>query len=312
MSADRPSHDPDCYLCPGNARAAGLSNPTYEDTYVFTNDFPSLRPDTDPTVGSGSSLFRFENEAGTCRVVCFSSRHDLTLSRMRTDEIRRVIDVWADQFAELGATYPWVQAFENSGAAMGASSPHPHGQIWAGSAIPSEVQTEDERQRAYKARHGDPLLVDYVREEATIGDRLVIENESWIAVVPYWAVWPFETMLLPRTPVRRLPDLTDAARDGLADLMRSLLIRYDNLFEAPFPYSMGWHGAPFGEGDWTHWQLHAHIYPPLLRSPTVRKFMVGYELLAEPQRDLTAEEAAARLRSVPGDHYRDTRSTDVE
>ncbi len=302
-SSDLPAHDPDCYLCPGNERAGGMRNPPYETTHVFTNDFPSLRPDTDVTVASDSSLFRFENEAGTCRVICFSPRHDLTLARMRPAEIRRVIDVWAGQSAELGASYPWVQIFENSGAAMGASSPHPHGQVWAGSAIPSEVQTEDQRQREYQAHHGVPLLVDYLREEATMCDRLVVENRSWIAVVPFWAVWPFETMLLPRTPVQRLPDLSDVARDDLADLMRSLLVRYDNLFEAPFPYSMGWHGAPFAGGTWEHWQLHGHIYPPLLRSPSVRKFMVGYELLAEPQRDLTAEEAAERLRSLSAEHY---------
>ena len=301
----RPRHEPDCYLCPGNERASGTTNPDYASTYVFTNDFPAMQPGDDTAVRTGHPLFRSEMVAGTCRVVCFSPRHDLTLARMDHVSIRAVVDVWAEQTEELGSTYKWVQVFENSGSAMGASSPHPHGQIWAGSAVPVEIEAEDAAQRRYLEEHGRSLLVDYTRQETEIDDRVVVESDAWLAVVPYWAVWPFETLLLPRHPVRRLHELSSADRSDLADVMRQLLVRYDNLFEYPFPYSMGWHGAPYGDEPFDHWQLHAHFYPPLLRSASIRKFMVGYELLAEPQRDLTAEEAARLLRAVPDVHYLD-------
>jgi UDPglucose--hexose-1-phosphate uridylyltransferase len=303
--ADLPAYDPDCYLCPGNPRAGGAVNPDYDSTFVFTNDFAALRPDALPGEVGGDGLFRAEVERGTCRVLCFTPRHDLTLARAHPPTVRSVVDLWADQTAELGAEYRWVQVFENRGEMMGASNPHPHGQIWAGSALPVEPALEDEHQRAHLERHGCRLLSAVAAAEAESGERVVIENAGWIAFVPFWAVWPFETLLVPKTPVARLPDLDGAARDGLVDVLRRLLARYDNLFEAPFPYSMGWHGAPFGDGPVDHWVLHAHVYPPLLRSATVRKFMVGYELLAEAQRDLTPEEAAARLRSLPELHFRD-------
>jgi UDPglucose--hexose-1-phosphate uridylyltransferase len=222
---------------------------------------------------------------------------------MNADSIREVVDVWAGQTEELGSTYRWVQVFENSGSAMGASSPHPHGQIWAGSAVPIEIEAEDARQRDYLKEHRQPLLIDYARRESDVGDRVIVETDSWLAVIPYWAVWPFETLLMPRYPVRRLHELSSGDRLDLARIMKQLLTRYDNLFEYPFPYSMGWHGAPFGGERSDHWQLHGHFYPPLLRSASIRKFMVGYELLAEPQRDLTAEEAAGMLRAVPATHY---------
>jgi UDPglucose--hexose-1-phosphate uridylyltransferase len=309
----RPSYDPGCYLCPGNARAGGARNPAYEHTFVFTNDFAALLPDTPELKVTPHPLLQAETEPGTCRVICFSPRHDLTLPEMPLPEIRGVIDLWADQITELGQRYRWVQVFENKGELMGCSNPHPHGQIWAGSALPNEPAKEERQQRAYYQAHGRPLLLDYGDLEAERRERVVVENEGWLALVPYWALWPFETLLLPRRPVSRLPDLDDAERDGLAEILKRLLVKYDNLFQVSFPYSMGWHGAPTGPGadsaetgDATaHWQLHAHLYPPLLRSATVKKFMVGYEMLAEAQRDLTAEQAAQRLRVLPEVHYKE-------
>ena len=300
----RPRYDPNCYLCPGNARANGARNPDYESTYVFTNDFAALLPDTPAAPTVSHPLLRAQSERGTCRVICFSPRHDLTLPRMPVESIRQVVDVWAAQAEELGQRYRWVQVFENKGAMMGCSNPHPHGQIWGVSALPNEPAKEDRRQQAYFDEHGVPLLVDYASLEADRQERVVVENDHWLAVVPYWAIWPFETLLLPRRHVLRLPDLDGPERDGLAQILKCLLTRYDNLFEISFPYSMGWHGAPAGPdaGDCCHWQLHAHFYPPLLRSATVKKFMVGYEMLAEAQRDLTAEQAAERLRALPEEY----------
>jgi UDPglucose--hexose-1-phosphate uridylyltransferase len=300
---ERAAYDPGCYLCPGNERAGGARNPDYDSTFVFTNDFSALLPDT-PPARSDHPLLRFETQQGICRVVCFSPRHDLTLPEMALADIRGVIDVWADQVTELGQRYRWVQVFENKGAMMGSSNPHPHGQIWAGDALPNEPSKEARRQLAYFSEHGRPLLEDYVELEAERQERVVAENRHWLVVTPYWAVWPFETLLLPRRHVPRLPDLDDVQRDALAEILKRLLTRYDNLFEVSFPYSMGWHGAPTDGLEHPHWQLHAHFYPPLLRSVTVKKFMVGYEMLAEAQRDLTAEQAAARLRALPTIHYR--------
>jgi UDPglucose--hexose-1-phosphate uridylyltransferase len=302
----RPAYDPGCYLCPGNARAGGVRNPQYESTFVFTNDFSALLPDTPPAPPDHHPLLRLQSEGGACRVICFSPRHDLTLPEMAVEDIRKVVDVWAGQLAGLGERYRWVQIFENKGEIMGCSNPHPHGQIWAGSALPNEPAREEHRLRAYFEEHNSPLLVDYLGLEVERGERLVVENRDWLAVVPYWALWPFETLLLPRRHVLRVPDLTGAERDNLSDILKRLLTRYDNLFETSFPYSMGWHGAPTDAGDYPHWQLHAHVYPPLLRSATVKKFMVGYEMLGEPQRDLTAEQAAGRLQSLSEIHYKAT------
>jgi UDPglucose--hexose-1-phosphate uridylyltransferase len=289
------AYDPECYLCPGNTRANGHANPAYTETYVFPNDFAALRPDTAiDTFDDG--LLRAEGERGSCRVVCFSPQHDLTLGRMARGDVRQVIDVWADQTAELGAEYRWVQVFENRGEAMGASNPHPHGQIWAGTALPGDGEREDASQRAHLAATGRRLLLDYVDHESG-GQRVIVETDEWLAVVPFWAAWPFETLLVPKRPAARLTELADAARDDLAVVLHELLGRYDGLFKRPFPYSMGWHQAPFGDDPTEHWQVHAHFYPPLLRA-NMRKFMVGYELLAETQRDLTAEDAAGRLRAV--------------
>jgi UDPglucose--hexose-1-phosphate uridylyltransferase len=229
----------------------------------------------------------------------------LTLPEMPHDGIVRVIDLWADQTTELGSQYRWVQVFENKGAAMGASNPHPHGQVWATDFLPNEIAAEDHHQRVYYEVNGLPLLLDYVAQEIERAERVVVSNDDWAAVVPFWAVWPFEILLLPRFAVRRLPDLTAGQRASLADALKRLLTKYDNLFEISFPYSMGWHGQPFADGvDGVHWQLHAHFYPPLLRSATVRKFMVGYEMLAEAQRDITPEQAASRLRDLSETHYR--------
>jgi UDPglucose--hexose-1-phosphate uridylyltransferase len=289
-----PAYDPSCYLCPGNVRANGQRNPDYATTFAFTNDFAALRPDS-PVEQVEDGLLVARGERGTCVVLCFSPRHDLTLPGMETTDVRRIVDTWAQQSAELGSRFSWVQVFENRGAAMGASNPHPHGQIWAASQVPSRATREDASQRRHLAASGQRLLLDYAAQEAD-GPRQVEADDEWIVVVPFWAAWPYETLIVPRRPVARLPELDDRQRDALAERLRGTLRRYDSLFGIPFPYSMGWHQAPFG-GDDEHWQLHAHIYPPLL-SADVRKFMVGYELLSELQRDITPEDAAERLRAA--------------
>jgi UDPglucose--hexose-1-phosphate uridylyltransferase len=294
---DVPAYDPTCYLCPGNRRANGEANPDYESTFVFTNDFAALRP-TSSDERIERDLLRAEGEAGTCRVICFSRRHDLTLAGMDPASVREVIDVWAEQTEELGRSYQWVQVFENRGETMGASNPHPHGQIWAGTALPYEASREDANQAAYLRAHGQPLLLEYAQQEAG-GPRIVDEVEDWLVVVPFWAAWPYETLVIAKRPVDRLPTLDNAQRGALAGIFIRLLGGYDRLFGVPFPYSMGWHQRPVREPDDQHWQLHAHFFPPLLSS-SVRKFMVGYELLAEPQRDLTAEQAAEQLREAVG------------
>ena len=296
----RPDHDPSCYLCAGNQRVGGARNPGYTGTFVFDNDFPALTAaDTGIATSSHDGpLLRSEGVSGVCRVVCFSPRHDLTLAELPPAEIATVIDTFAAETEALGRRHAWVQAFENKGEIMGCSNPHPHGQIWASDALPNEVAAEDRNQRAYAAANGTPLLADYARHERERRVRVVHQTAGWLAVVPFWAVWPFETLILPLTPFARLPEVTPEARLDLAGLLSSLLRAYDKLFEVSFPYSMGWHGAPFVSGTREHWLLHAHIYPPLLRSATIKKFMVGYELLAEPQRDLTPEAAAERLREL--------------
>ncbi len=307
----RPAHDPDCYLCSGNTRAGGQINPQYTDTFVFDNDYPALlsQPDDSscavnaPAPVAAADLFRTEPVQGTCRVICFSPRHDLTLPQMPAEAIRRVVDLWAQQTEELGVQYEWVQVFENKGAVMGCSNPHPHGQIWASNRLPDIPAEEDKHQADYAHRSGSALLVNYMGYELEFAERIVVDSAHWLAVVPYWATWPFETLLAPKRHIERLPDVTDEERTDLAVTLKRLLTRYDNLFETSFPYSMGWHGAPFADRDTSHWQLHAHLFPPLLRSATVKKFMVGYEMLGEAQRDLTPEQAASRLRELPDTHY---------
>jgi UDPglucose--hexose-1-phosphate uridylyltransferase len=306
-----PAHDPDCYLCAGNTRVNGVVNPNYTGTYVFDNDFAALMPDTpdaSDTADSGEALFRHQGVRGTSRVICFSPDHSKTLPELSLIQIAGVIDTWAEQSRELGASYPWVQVFENKGQAMGCSNPHPHGQVWACSFLPNEVQREDQAQREYQVQHKRNLLLSCAEREVAEGIRTVVQTEHWVAVVPFWASWPFETLLLPRFAVARLPDLSHAQRADLALALQQLTTRYDNLFGTSFPYSMGWHGAPYLPGDQSHWQLHAHFFPPLLRSATVRKFMVGFEMLAETQRDLTPEQAAHRLRAQATIHFRHTPS----
>lgn len=298
------SHDPACHLCPGNERASGAQNPDYDSTFVFTNDFASLEPgelvehaERGPVAAAGETrdpLFECEPEAGTCRVLCYSARHDATLASMSAAEVRRTVDLWCDQHTELSADWAWVQIFENRGTATGASSSHPHGQIWASSVIPTIVATEDEHQRQHHATRHKALLTEYVERENALEDRVVVRDDDWLAVVPYWAVWPFETLLASRRGCRRFSDMDPAQRDSLAVVLSRLLASYDGLFGVPLPYSMGWHPAP-GSAPAPHWVLHAHFYPPLLRADT-RKFMGGYELLAEVQRDITPEEAADSLR----------------
>ena len=307
-----PAHDPDCYLCAGNRRVTGEHNPDYRGPFVFTNDFAALMGDVPdmPVDGDadhgGSPLYRRMPARGTSRVICFSEDHGKTLPELSPAQMRAVVDTWCAQSAELGRQWAWVQVFENKGAMMGCSNPHPHGQVWASDFLPDRVSREDHQQRDWRLRRGEPLLAAVAREEAASGERVVVANDDWLVIVPYWAEWPFETLLLPRGDVRRLDALTPALRDSLAEIVQQLTVRYDNLFGCPFPYSMGWHGAPHGlpDTDTEHWRLHAHFYPPLLRSASVRKFMVGYELLAESQRDLTPEQAAARLREQSAIHYR--------
>ena len=301
--AQQPAHDPSCYLCAGNTRVNGEHNPPYEGTYVFTNDFAALTADTPEAAPGADPLFQNMSARGTSRVICFSPDHGKSLPLLTLPAIEGVIATWCQQAAELGATHRWVQVFENKGAVMGCSNPHPHGQVWATSFLPDLPATEDVQQRDYFAKAGKPMLLDYVEREARDGERVVVSTDHWLAVVPYWAAWPFETLLLPRFPVQRLEQLNDVQRADLAKALQELTIRYDNLFETSFPYSMGWHGAPYGDIDAAPWQLHAHFYPPLLRSASVRKFMVGFEMLAETQRDLTPEQAAAQLRAVSKVHY---------
>lgn len=306
--AQRPAHDPNCYLCAGNTRANGETNPQYEHTYVFTNDFAALTEDAPPITTQQHPLFTAESVQGTCRVLCFSPRHDLSLPEMPVEDIRQVVETWTDQVKELHQKYAWVQVFENKGEIMGCSNPHPHGQIWAQNVLPTIAEAEDQHQlNYYRNNKGRPLLMDYVAEEMQRSSRIVCQNDTWVVLVPYWATWPFETMLLPKRHVLRFTNLRDAERDGLADILKRFLSKYDNLFETSFPYSMGWHGAPYYPTEkhyGEHWQLHAHFYPPLLRSATVKKFMVGYEMLGESQRDITPEQAAARLREVSEVHYK--------
>jgi len=305
------SHDENCFLCPGNARVNGEINPEYRTTYVFENDFAALAADTPLAPQNEDRLMRFEGVRGRSKVICFSPDHSKTLPELSLGQIRKVIDCWADEIHCLGKDYVWVQAFENKGAMMGCSQPHPHAQVWANSFIPTEVAVKDSYLQAYFDQCGSNLLMDYVVREAADGSRTVVETEYWLAVVPYWASWPYETLLLPKTHVCRFDELSDRQSDDLALALKKLSSRYDNLFDCSFPYSMGWHYAPFtkGEDDMLqpadHWQLHAVFFPPLLRSSTVRKFMVGYEMLAESQRDLTPEQAAQRLREVSDIHYKE-------
>lgn len=303
-NSDNCAYDKDCYLCPGNQRINGQVNANYRGTYVFDNDFAALNSDI-PEVSVDDPLFRMATEQGISRVVCYSPDHSKTLPRLSQDEIKQVVDTWQQQAEELGKTYRWVQIFENKGAAMGCSNPHPHGQIWAQQQLPTLVEKKHRALSDYYKNHGSNLLLDYGTKEIEKKQRLVLENQHWLVVVPYWAAWPFETLLLPKFAVQRITALTPQQKGTLAEILKQLTIRYDNLFCCSFPYSMGWHGAPYDGQKHPQWTLHASFFPPLLRSATVRKFMVGYEMLAEPQRDITPEQAAEQLSRLSAVHYLD-------
>jgi UDPglucose--hexose-1-phosphate uridylyltransferase len=292
-------HDPSCYLCPGNPRVGGVRNPDYKHTFVFDNDFPALQADAPPN-GESEGLLVAESESGRCRVLCFSPRHDLTLAGMTVADIARVVEVWVEETMALGALpdIASVQIFENRGEMMGASNPHPHGQIWATRHLPNELEKETRRQGEYLIQHGRPLLVDYLEQELRQAERIVLSNDDFCVLVPFWANWPFETMILPRRRIGGFDEMRAGERASLADALSQLTRRYDSLFDAPFPYSMGFHQKPTDGALHAEWQMHAHFYPPLLRSATIRKFMVGFEMLGSPQRDLTPEAAAARLREA--------------
>jgi len=298
-------HDPLCYLCPGNARAGGETNPKYTGTFVFENDFAALQTDVPGGEVHEGELLLARSERGRCRVVCFSPRHDLTLARMDVNDIHRVVDTWCGEFSALGRLpdVRAVQIFENRGEMMGCSNPHPHGQIWANETVPDELAREVTTQQKYFEKHDTGLLQDYLKLEAEKKTRIVCGDEHFVVVVPFWAVWPYETLLVSRRRVASLPDLTKEERGSLADILRQITIRYDNLFHASFPYTMGFHQAPTDGAAYPGFHLHAHFYPPLLRSAIVRKFMVGYEMLAMPQRDITPEAAARQLRNLPERHY---------
>lgn len=300
-------YDPNCYLCPGNERAQGARNPSYERIFIFDNDYAALLPDNPHREFDEEGLIAARTERGLCRVICFTPRHDLAIPRMTTEEIRPVIDAWAEQYVDLGS-HPWirhVQIFENRGAIMGTSNPHPHCQVWANGELPNIPAREQSAQVQYRQQHRACLLCAYLELETKRAERVVCENDDFVALVPYWAVWPFEVLVLSRRHLPSMAELNDAERTGLADILRRITIRYDNVFETAFPYSMGFHQQPTDGEPHPEWHFHAHYFPPLLRSATVQKFMVGYELLAMPQRDITAESAAARLRDSSEIHYLD-------
>ena len=298
--AAQADYDPNCYLCPGNTRAGGVRNPAYSSTFVFDNDFAALKPGTPLDRFDQDVLLVAESEPGLCRVVCFTPRHNLTIANMDAAGLRKVVDTWVEQYQELGARpgIDYVQIFENRGAMMGASNPHPHCQIWSSRALPNEISKEQESLIAWRERRGTCLLCEYARLERSAAERVVEENEAFLTVVPFWAVWPFETMVLAKRHLSSIEQLAGEERDRLADILRRTTARYDRLFDVSFPYSMGFHQRPTDGGAHEEHHLHLHFFPPLLRSATVRKFLVGYEMLATPQRDITAEWAAARLRDV--------------
>jgi UDPglucose--hexose-1-phosphate uridylyltransferase len=305
------SYDPECYLCPGNKRAGGAVNPAYDGVFSFVNDYAALMPDAGAAFeGTGSPLLKAEAARGLCKVLCYHPDHSLTLARMTRAEIRPVVDGWVAQYEELGAL-PWikyVQIFENRGAMMGASNPHPHGQIWSTDFVPDEPAAETTAQRGHLNLTGHCLLCEYLAAEEAAGagsgeSRIVFENEHFRALVPWWAVWPFEVLLVSRRHLGAMPEFSSDERDGLADALNRLTVRFDNLFETSFPYTMGFHQSPTDGNSHPEWHFHAHFYPPLLRSATVRKFMVGFEMLGMPQRDITPEEAARRLREASEAHF---------
>ena len=305
-SDERPTFDPTCYLCPGNTRANGEINPDYKDVYVFNNDFASLLEDITEGVFEDGDLFKAEMERGIGKVICFSPQHNLTVPEMEESAIRKVVDAWVSEYLDLGKKpfINYIQIFENKGAIMGCSNPHPHGQIWAQKSIPDEPFKKQKAQLKYWEKHQKSLLSDYLNKELDKKDRILLENEHFVGLVPFWATWPFEAMIIPKRHIARISDMTDAEKDALANAYKQLTVMYDNLFETSFPYSAGIHQAPTDNKPHAEWHFHMVFYPPLLRSATVKKFMVGYEMLANAQRDITPEKAADVLRNLPKGHYK--------
>ncbi len=304
---ERPSYDPECYLCPGNKRVTGDVNPEYTSTYVFKNDFGALTEDIPSGTYEDGDLFLAKSEKGICKVICFSPDHSLTVPEMEVEDIRKVVDLWVDEYEELGAKdfINHVQIFENKGSIMGCSNPHPHGQIWAQETIPNEPTKKTENFKKYLAKHGKNLLLDYIEKELKKDERILYQNDDFVALIPFWAVWPFEAIIVPkRRHIKNISELTDEERTNLAAAYKGLTVLYDNLFEVSFPYSAGIHQAPTDGEAHEEWQMHFVFYPPLLRSATVKKFMVGYEMLGTPQRDITPEQAAAMLQKLPKTHYK--------
>jgi UDPglucose--hexose-1-phosphate uridylyltransferase len=302
---DRPAYDPACYLCPGNKRADGSINPAYENSFVFVNDFSALLANTPGGSVNEEDLLMANSESGICKVICFSPRHDLTLPQMKVDDIEKVIELWQEEFAALASnpSIKYIQIFENKGELMGCSNPHPHGQIWSSSSVPLELSKETTQQKKYFDRHNTSLLSAYLGIELKKRERIVLENEAFVVLVPFWATWPYETMIISKRHIQNITQVDDAEKKLFAAILKELTAKYDNLFQVSFPYSAGIHQAPVNDDDHEEWHLHMHFYPPLLRSATVKKFMVGYEMLANPQRDITAELAAEKLRSLSTTHY---------
>ncbi len=304
---DRPAYDPTCYLCPGNTRADGSVNPVYEHSFVFTNDFSALLKDTPAGSINIDGLLQAKSEKGICKVLSFSPDHSLTLPRLTVEAIEKVIDVWTEEFRSLSAdaAIKYIQIFENKGEIMGCSNPHPHGQIWSQGSLPLEIEKETRQQKLYFDEKGRSLLADYVQLELKQKERIVLENEHFVALVPFWAVWPYETMIVSKRHIQTLLQFTAEEKRAYAEILKKLTAKYDNLFKISFPYSAGIHQAPVNNGNYPEWHWHMHFYPPLLRSATVKKFMVGYEMLANPQRDVTAEWAAEKLRDLSEVHYKE-------
>lgn len=298
-------HDPSCYLCAGNVRANGEVNPDYTSTYSFTNDFAALVDDIPAGSSNEGDLLIAKSERGICRVICFSPRHDLTVAELDVKDVKAVIDLWIQEYESLSAHdfINHIQIFENKGSVMGCSNPHPHGQIWAQESLPVEVAKKQQQQEKYYRQHNTTLLAEYLKLEKKNNERIVFENEHMLVVVPYWAIWPFETMIIPKRAMARITEMNESEKIAFADAYRAIAIRYDNLFEVSFPYSAGIHQAPSDGDDHAEWHWHMVFYPPLLRSATVKKFMVGYEMLANPQRDITPEFSAQKLRCLNGVHY---------
>ncbi len=302
----KPAYDPACYLCPGNERAGGKRNSNYTDTFSFLNDFSALLDETPEGKVEKHELLRAESLKGLCKVICFSPRHDLTIPEMEVPQIKKVVDLWAEEYQDLGNRdfINYVQIFENKGAIMGCSNPHPHGQIWSQSIIPMEPAKKTLSQEKYFKKHSNSILADYLEMELKENDRIVTCNEHFVALVPFWAIWPFETMIISRRHMQHIGQMSEEEREALADIYKKLTIKYDNLFEVSFPYSAGIHQSPTDGRNYRSWHFHMSFYPPLLRSATVKKFWVGYEMLAEPQRDITAETSAGRLRELSDMHYK--------